>query len=156
MTQFSIANLTDTTNNGVHTITVGKGTKEMTTEAALVSSPAFAKLFLASVPTMLAFDKAAHGNYRAAVEIMALGADKATMTFLQPKPGQQWKKGSVLTLAEKVLDRESGAKGYTKKQLVARSLAKAITDKLSAAAAVIEEAAAQTTENLTAGLPVGE
>jgi hypothetical protein len=142
MTTFSLATLSDTAANGLHQIAVGKKTKELTTEAALVSSAAFAKLFLSSVPTMLAFEKATHGNYRAAVEILSLAAHSTAIKFLQPKEGQSWKKGAVLTLAEKVLERESGAKGYTKKQLVARSLARALVDKLATVSAEVEAAAA--------------
>lgn len=138
--KFAIATLTDTKTNGVHTVTIGKKTTELTTEAAMVASAAFAKLFMQSVPTMLAFEKAGHGNYRAAVEIMALAAPAAAMKFLTPKDGA-WKKGSVLTLAEKVLEREATGKGYTKKQLVARSLAKAIVEQLAAKEAAIKAAA---------------
>lgn len=148
MTQFALATLSDTKTNGVHNITIGKKTVELTTEAAMVSSAAFAKLFMSSVPTMLAFEKAGHGNYRAAVEIMALAAPAAAMKFLTPKDGA-WKKGSVLTLAEKVLEREPTGKGYTKKQLVARSLAKAIVEQLATKEAAIKAAA-------EAGQPQGE
>jgi hypothetical protein len=143
---FAIATLTDTKTNGLHNVAIGKRSVTLTTEAALVGSAAFAKLFLQSVPTMLAFEKAGHGNYRAAVEIMALAAPAAAMKFLAPKAGEAWKKGAVLTLAEKVLEREAGAKGYTKKQLVARSLAKAIVESLAAKEAAIMAAAASTEE----------
>ena len=138
--KFAIATLTDTKTNGVHTVTIGKKTTELTTEAAMVASASFAKLFMQSVPTMLAFEKAGHGNYRAAVEIMALAAPAAAMKFLTPKDGA-WKKGSVLTLAEKVVEREATGKGYTKKQLVARSLAKAIVEQLATKEAAIKAAA---------------
>lgn len=137
---FAIATLTDTKTNGVHSVAIGKKTVELTTEAAMVASASFAKLFMRSVPTMLAFEKAGHGNYRAAVEIMALAAPAAAMKFLTPQDGA-WKKGSVLTLAEKVLEREATGKGYTKKQLVARSLAKAIVEQLAAKEAAIKAAA---------------
>jgi hypothetical protein len=131
MTTFALATLTDAKSNGVHQLTIGKKTVSLTTEAALVTSSAFAKMFMQSVPTMLAFEKAGHGNYRAAVEIMSLCAPAAAIKFLTPKDGV-WKKGSVLTLAEKVIEREATGKGYTKKQLVARSLAKAIIERLTA------------------------
>ena len=137
---FAIATLTDTKTNGVHSVAIGKKTVELTTEAAMVASASFAKLFMQSVPTMLAFEKAGHGNYRAAVEIMALAAPAAALKFLTPKDGA-WKKGSVLTLAEKVLEREATGKGYTKKQLVARSLAKAIVEQLAANEAAIKASA---------------
>ena len=137
---FAIATLTDTKTNGVHSVAIGKKTVELTTEAAMVASASFAKLFMQSVPTMLAFEKAGHGNYRAAVEIMALAAPAAALKFLTPKDGA-WKKGSVLTLAEKVLEREATGKGYTKKQLVARSLAKAIVEQLAAKEAAIKASA---------------
>lgn len=137
--QFALATLTDTGSNGIHAVTIGKKTVQLTTEAALVSSAAFAKLFMQSVPTMLAFEKAGHGNYRAAVEILSLAAPAAAIKFLTPKDGT-WKKGSVLTLAEKVLEREPTGKGYTKKQLVARSLAKAIVEQLTAKEEAIKAA----------------
>ena len=137
---FAIATLTDTKTNGVHSVAIGKKTVELTTEAAMVASASFAKLFMQSVPTMLAFEKAGHGNYRAAVEIMALAAPAAALKFLTPKDGA-WKKGSVLTLAEKVLEREATGKGYTKKQLVARSLAKAIVEQLAAKEEAIKASA---------------
>jgi hypothetical protein len=150
---FAIATLTDTKSNGVHSVTIGKKSVELTTEAAMVASSAFAKLFMQSVPTMLAFEKAGHGNYRAAVEILALAAPAAAMKFLQPKDGV-WKKGSVLTLAEKVIEREPTGKGYTKKQLVARSLATAIITKLAAKEEAIKAAAEAAKEALPA--PAGE
>lgn len=142
MTTFSIATLSDTKANGLHHVSIGKKSVELTTEAAMVASSAFAKLYMQSVPTMLAFEKASHGNYRAAVEILSLAAPAAAIKFLAPKEGTPWKKGAVLTLAEKVLEREATGKGYTKKQLVARSLATALLEKLAAREEAIKAAAA--------------
>lgn len=136
-----VQGLSDVHGNGTHSITIGKTTKTLTTEAGLVASASFRKLFLSSLPTQVAFEKATHGNYRAAVEIMGLVVGKAAMNFLQPKEGEQWKKGAVLMLAEKVLEKAAGAKGYSQKQLVVRSLAKAITEQLATRAAAVEEAA---------------
>jgi hypothetical protein len=137
----SVAQLGDTKGNATHALTIGKKTANLTTEAALVASASFRTLFMQSVPSMLAFEKAKHGNYRAAVEIMSLVAAKAVVQLLEPAPIKdvngtrpgQWKKGSVITLAEQVMKKEAGAKGFTKKQLLVRSLATAIIEGLDKA-----------------------
>lgn len=133
MSQLAIAikSLGDVQGSATHAIKVGKSTVELTTEAALVKSAAFRKLFLTTLPTQLAFEKAAHGNYRAAVEILGIVAGKAVVKAIGPSGDAPWKKGAVLNLAEKVLDKPAGAKGYTSSQLVVRSLAKAIIERLT-------------------------
>lgn len=157
MSQLSltIRSIGDVQGNATHAITVGKSTVELTTEAALVKSAAFRKLFLTTLPTQLAFEKAAHGNYRAAVEILGLVAGKAVVKAIGPSGEAPWKKGAVLNLAEKVLDKPAGAKGYTSSQLVVRSLAKAIIERLTQREATIqaerEQAEREQAETLALG-----
>lgn len=140
--EVAVKSLGDMQGNATHAIKVGKSEVTLTTEAALVKSATFRKLFLQSVPTQIAFSKAAHGNYRAAVEILSIVAGKAVTKAIGPAEGQAWKKGAVLNLAEKVLDKPAGAKGYTASQLTVRSLAKALTERLTQASAEVEAAAA--------------
>lgn len=133
----ALRGMSDLSGNITHSVKVGQKQRELTTEAALVQSAAFSKAFLQDLPSRIALEKARHGNYRAAVEILTILAGLAVAKAIGPKtnddgtPGT-WKKGAVLNLAEKTLDKPAGAKGFSTKALRIRSFASALIEALTA------------------------
>lgn len=129
MSDLIVSTPADTAGNSIVAVDHGKkGTVQCTIEAALVGSAAFAKRYVSEVPVAAAFVKATHGNFRAAVEIVSLGASAAILKTVAPHDGKPWTKGRLLLLCELVLDREAPAKGWTSKPQTARALARKLQE----------------------------
>ena len=108
------------------TIRRGKTLKAVELATALVIGGKHVAEQMKEAGFALAVKKAENGNYRAAVEILALGVTAGTVKALAPEEGKFWTKNRVGLLAEKVMERPSGAKGYSKAQRSARTMAQII------------------------------
>lgn len=129
MSDLIVSTPTDTEGNSIVPVRHGaKGEVQCTIEAALVGNAAFAKRYISEVPAASAFVKATHGNFRAAVEIVSLGASAVILKNVAPHAGKPWTKGRLLLLCELVLDREPPAKGWPAKAQAARALARKLQE----------------------------
>ena len=115
---------------GTFALTTGKKVTHVELETAFVVGGKQAATFIKHHGIQSAITKAKNGYYKAAAEIIGFAADAATKKFCAPAEGQAWKKGAIIMLAEKTLERPSGAKGYTGKQIEGRRMARMVLDAL--------------------------
>lgn len=113
--------------------TVKVGTKERTVaaETLMVLGGKVAQQLMHDLGFAGAVAKARNGNYRAAVEIMALAAHPSQIKATQPPTGV-WTKARVGMLAELVLERKPPeGKGWSPKALKGRKMAQLVAEMTS-------------------------
>ena len=121
--------------------------KHVSAETAVALGLKNAMLHMQNAAFQLAYVNATNGRYRAAAEIMGFAATASQIKAVGPEFGKDWSKARIGMLAELIEGRSSGAKGWSKRALIGRAMAKLVSAHINgteikpAAVAEVEPAA---------------